>query len=486
MLERVLVCLLAGGHMLIEGVPGLAKTLTIKTAAQRARRHVPAHPVHARPRACRPRRHAHLPPHHGHVRHRARAGLHELPARRRDQPRARQGAVGPARGHAGADRSRSAARPTRSSGPSSSWRRRTRSSPRAPIRCPRRRSTASCSRCWWTTPPSRMSTPSPSARSPRPVEVRRVIELERLLALQDAVRNVYVDPAVDALRRPTRIRHARPRAATASASSPRTSPSASAPAVPSACCTPRARWPCCADATTCCPPTSTSSRPTRCVTASCSRTARWPRASAPRPSSPRAGQGPDAAGRARERGRVSEVALALVPPTPARPGPGPVPETALRALDLTVRRRIENVLAGDHRAASLGVAMELAQVRPYQPGDDVRLIDWNATARMVEPHVRLHVAERALTTWLDVRRLALDGLRHGAAPQGRRRRGCRPGGRPRRQPPRQPPRPAHLRPQRPALRAAPPGPRSAWSACCCSCARSTARDARAARSRPTT
>jgi uncharacterized protein (DUF58 family) len=77
-----------------------------------------------------------------------------------------------------------------------------------------------------------------------------------------------------------------------------------------------------------------------------------------------------------------------------------VPETALRALDLTVRRRIESLLAGEHRAASLGVAMELAQVRPYQPGDDVRLIDWNATARMNEPHVRLHVAERTLTTWL--------------------------------------------------------------------------------------
>jgi uncharacterized protein (DUF58 family) len=97
---------------------------------------------------------------------------------------------------------------------------------------------------------------------------------------------------------------------------------------------------------------------------------------------------------------VSEVALALVPPTPARPGPGAVPEMALRALDLTVRRRIESLLAGEHRAASLGVAMELAQIRPYQAGDDVRLIDWNATARMNEPHVRLHVAERALTTWL--------------------------------------------------------------------------------------
>jgi uncharacterized protein (DUF58 family) len=65
-----------------------------------------------------------------------------------------------------------------------------------------------------------------------------------------------------------------------------------------------------------------------------------------------------------------------------------------------VRRRIESLLAGEHRSASLGIAMELAQVRPYQPGDDVRLIDWNATARMNEPHVRLHVAERALTTWL--------------------------------------------------------------------------------------
>ena len=77
-----------------------------------------------------------------------------------------------------------------------------------------------------------------------------------------------------------------------------------------------------------------------------------------------------------------------------------MPETALRALDLHVRRRIDGVLAGDHRAAALGVALELAQVRPYQPGDDVRLIDWNTTARMAEPHVRLHVAERALSTWI--------------------------------------------------------------------------------------
>jgi uncharacterized protein (DUF58 family) len=72
----------------------------------------------------------------------------------------------------------------------------------------------------------------------------------------------------------------------------------------------------------------------------------------------------------------------------------------LKALDLTVRRRVESVIPGDHRTATLGPGTELAQVRPYQPGDDVRLIDWNVTARTHEPHVRVQVAERALTTWL--------------------------------------------------------------------------------------
>jgi uncharacterized protein (DUF58 family) len=86
--------------------------------------------------------------------------------------------------------------------------------------------------------------------------------------------------------------------------------------------------------------------------------------------------------------------------TPARPGPGPTPEALLRALDVTVRRRIDGLLAGEHRAAALGLGTELAQVRPYVPGDDVRLIDWNVTARTRTPHVRVHVAEKALVTWL--------------------------------------------------------------------------------------
>jgi len=87
-------------------------------------------------------------------------------------------------------------------------------------------------------------------------------------------------------------------------------------------------------------------------------------------------------------------------PTPDRPGPGPVSEGLLKALELTVARRVDGLLAGDHRSALLGRGTELAQVRPYVPGDDVRLIDWNVTARTTEPHVRIHLAERVLVTWI--------------------------------------------------------------------------------------
>ena len=88
MLERLLVALLAGGHVLLEGVPGLAKTLTVKTLAEvlggRFRRVqftpdlVPSDLVGTRI----------YRPDTGALRHRARPGLRQLPARRRDQPRA--------------------------------------------------------------------------------------------------------------------------------------------------------------------------------------------------------------------------------------------------------------------------------------------------------------------------------------------------------------------------------------------------------------
>jgi uncharacterized protein (DUF58 family) len=87
-------------------------------------------------------------------------------------------------------------------------------------------------------------------------------------------------------------------------------------------------------------------------------------------------------------------------PTPERPGPGPLPDALLRALEVSIGRRIGGLLAGDYRSRLLGEGTELAQVRPYVPGDDVRHIDWNVTARTGEPHVRVHLAERVLVTWL--------------------------------------------------------------------------------------
>src|SRR5256885_2783231 len=93
-------------------------------------------------------------------------------------------------------------------------------------------------------------------------------------------------------------------------------------------------------------------------------------------------------------------AISGLPRTPGRPGPGPTPEALLRALDLTVGRRIRGLLPGEYRAHDLGGGTELAQVRPYEPGDDIRRMDWNVTARTTVPHVRVHVPERALTAWL--------------------------------------------------------------------------------------
>jgi uncharacterized protein (DUF58 family) len=86
--------------------------------------------------------------------------------------------------------------------------------------------------------------------------------------------------------------------------------------------------------------------------------------------------------------------------SPDRPGPGPLPEGFLRALDLQIGRRIDGLLAGEHRTAAVGIGTELAQIREWEPGDDVRRIDWNATARSNIVQVRVDVAERALTSWV--------------------------------------------------------------------------------------
>jgi len=97
---------------------------------------------------------------------------------------------------------------------------------------------------------------------------------------------------------------------------------------------------------------------------------------------------------------LSALRLLQRTPTPEAPGPGQMPDALLRALDITIGRRVDSLLAGDYRSTLHGDGTELAQVRPYVPGDDVRQIDWNVTARTLEPHVRVHLAERVLVTWL--------------------------------------------------------------------------------------
>ena len=75
------------------------------------------------------------------------------------------------------------------------------------------------------------------------------------------------------------------------------------------------------------------------------------------------------------------------------------PDTVLRGLEWTVIRRLDGVLQGDYRTLFRGFGLELAELREYQIGDDVRSIDWYVTARMQTPHVRLHVEDRDLTAW---------------------------------------------------------------------------------------
>lgn len=74
----------------------------------------------------------------------------------------------------------------------------------------------------------------------------------------------------------------------------------------------------------------------------------------------------------------------------------------LRHLDLTVARRVEGLLQGDHRGLLPGPGQTPGEARPYQPGDDVRRIDWNVTARTQRTHVRDTEADHELETTLIV------------------------------------------------------------------------------------
>ena len=81
-------------------------------------------------------------------------------------------------------------------------------------------------------------------------------------------------------------------------------------------------------------------------------------------------------------------------------GPGSSIGVLLRRLELTVRRRLDGLLQGDHLGLVPGSGSEAGDSRTYHPGDDVRRMDWPVTARTQMPHVRETVADRELETWV--------------------------------------------------------------------------------------
>jgi uncharacterized protein (DUF58 family) len=74
-------------------------------------------------------------------------------------------------------------------------------------------------------------------------------------------------------------------------------------------------------------------------------------------------------------------------------------ESLLRRLEWTVLRRLDGLLQGDYRTLLRGTGMDLADLREYQHHDDVRHIDWNVTARLQLPHVRVFTEDREMNAW---------------------------------------------------------------------------------------
>src|SRR5438093_5189864 len=72
----------------------------------------------------------------------------------------------------------------------------------------------------------------------------------------------------------------------------------------------------------------------------------------------------------------------------------------VRRLQLRARRAVEDLLGGEYRSVFKGAGIAFEEVREYQPGDDIRTIDWNVTARMGHPFIKRFVEERELTVML--------------------------------------------------------------------------------------
>ena len=85
-------------------------------------------------------------------------------------------------------------------------------------------------------------------------------------------------------------------------------------------------------------------------------------------------------------------------PAPARNAPADA-DALLRRLEWTVLRRLDGALQGHYRTLMRGSGLDLADLREYQLHDDVRHIDWNVTARLAVPHVRVFTEDREMAAW---------------------------------------------------------------------------------------
>ncbi|MFL5390915.1 MAG: DUF58 domain-containing protein [Myxococcales bacterium] len=87
----------------------------------------------------------------------------------------------------------------------------------------------------------------------------------------------------------------------------------------------------------------------------------------------------------------------------------------IRRIEITTRRAVLDTLAGGYHSVFKGRGMAFSEVRPYQPGDEIRSIDWNVTARMGDPFVKVFAEERELTALIAVDRSASQDV--GLAPK---------------------------------------------------------------------
>ena len=89
-----------------------------------------------------------------------------------------------------------------------------------------------------------------------------------------------------------------------------------------------------------------------------------------------------------------------MPSVTQTPIPEATPERVLLRLDWKVVRRLDGLLQGDYRTLFYGFGVDFADLREYQPQDDIRYIDWNVTARTGDAFVRQYIEERELTVML--------------------------------------------------------------------------------------